>query len=239
MKRVILTRQAKDTQLLAKQLGDQGIETLQFALMAIESLPVDVLGVASDDVVGTVLIFTSVNAVHHGLDTVREFACHPGCPVIAVGARTSQALAEQSIEAISPSRADSEGILELSALDPAMVERVILVKGEGGRDLLQNTLASRGITVVESICYRRFWPAVDVEVLNHFMEDATETVFQIASGEAVVRLTDLVSDSVCRRSLVVVPSARVAQQARALGWTHIIEADGASDEAFIQALNQC
>ena len=238
MKRVVLTRQIKDSQALATQLREQGVETLQFPLMAIEPVPVESQQRPSAEHGGTVLIFTSSNAVQYGLDAVRDLALDDTCAVIAVGKRTLEALQSESIEAIVPEREDSEGILELPIFQDAMIDRVIVVKGEGGRDLLQRALIDRGVTVIDLNCYRRYWPAVDVDKLDQFFEDGVPFI-HVASGETVVRLTDLVSTSVQRQASLVVPSERVAHQARALGWHKVEEAEGAGDAAFIEVFRRC
>lgn len=238
MKRVVLTRQIKDSEALASHLREQGVETLQFPLMAIEPLPVDSQPPPSAEQGVTVLIFTSSNAVQYGLDAVRGLASEDACTVIAVGKRTLEALQSESIDAVAPEREDSEGILELPIFQDAMIDRVIVVKGEGGRDLLQRALIDRGVTVINLNCYRRYWPAVDVDKLYQFLEDGAPMV-HVASGEAVVRLTDLVSTALLRQASLVVPSERVAHQARALGWHKVEEAEGASDAAFIEVFSRC
>ena len=238
MKRVVLTRQIKDSQAPASQLREQGVETLQFPLMAIEPLPVDSQGRPSAEHDATVLVFTSSNAVRYGLDAVRDLASDDTCAVIAVGKRTLEALQSESIDAIAPEREDSEGILELPIFQNAMIDRVMVVKGEGGRDLLQRALIDRGLKVIDLNCYRRYWPAVDVDKLDQFLEDGASLI-HAASGEAVVRLTDLVSIAVQRQARLVVPSERVAHQARALGWHKVEEAEGAGDAAFIEVFSRC
>ena len=238
MKRVVLTRQIKDSEALASQLREQGVETLQFPWMAIEPLPVDSQGRRSAERNETVLVFTSSNAVRYGLDAVRDLASDDTCAVIAVGKRTLEALQSESIDAIAPEREDSEGILELPVFQNAMIDRVMVVKGEGGRDLLQRALIDRGLKVIDLNCYRRYWPAVDVDKLDQFLEDGASLI-HVASGEAVVRLTDLVSIAVQRQARLVVPSERVAHQARALGWHKVEEAEGAGDAAFIEVFSRC
>jgi uroporphyrinogen-III synthase len=238
VKRVVLTRQTKDSNALASRLREQGVETLQFPLMAIEPLPVDSPQRLSAEHGLTVLVFTSTNAVQYGLHAIRDLASADACTVIAVGKRTLEALQSESIDAIAPEREDSEGILELPIFQDAMIDRVIVVKGEGGRDLLQRALIDRGVTVIDLNCYRRYWPTVDVDKLDQFLEDGAPLI-HVASGEAVVRLTDLVSTAVQRQSSLVVPSGRVAHQARALGWHRVEEAEGAGDAAFIEVFSRC
>ena len=238
MKRVVLTRQAKDSNALASLLREQGVETLQFPLMAIEPLPVDSPERLPAEHGLTVLVFTSSNAVQYGLNAIRDLVTEDACTVIAIGKRTLEALQSESIDAIAPEREDSEGILELPIFQDAMIDRVIVVKGEGGRDLLQRALIGRGVTVIDLNCYRRYWPAVDVDKLDQFLEDGASLI-HAASGEAVVRLTDLVSIAVQRQARLVVPSERVAHQARALGWHKVEEAEGAGDAAFIEVFSRC
>ena len=238
MKRVVLTRQVKDSQALALQLRERAVETLQFPLMAIEPLSVDRQPPLSAEHGVTVLVFTSSNAVQYGLSAIRDLASEDACTVIAVGKRTLEALQSESIDAITPEREDSEGILELPIFQDAIIDRVIVIKGEGGRDLLQRTLIDRGVTVIDLNCYRRYWPAVDLDKLDQFLEDGAALI-HVASGEAVVRLTDLVSTAVQRQSSLVVPSGRVAHQARALGWHKVEEAEGAGDAAFIEVFSRC
>ena len=238
MKRVVLTRQVKDSQALASQLRERSVETLQFPLMAIEPLSVDRQPPLSAEHGVTVLVFTSSNAVQYGLSAIRDLASEDACTVIAVGKRTLESLQSESIDAIAPEREDSEGILELPIFQDAIIDRVIVIKGEGGRDLLQRTLIDRGVTVIDLNCYRRYWPAIDLDKLDQFLEDGAALI-HVASGEAVVRLTDLVSTAVQRQSSLVVPSGRVAHQARALGWHKVEEAEGAGDAAFIEVFSRC
>jgi uroporphyrinogen-III synthase len=89
----------------------------------------------------TIYIFTSVNAVRHGLSGMTQGSESSLVQVIAVGLRTRIALADAGIQASSPVREDSEGILELLEATYSMPTHAVIIKGEGGRDFLSEALS--------------------------------------------------------------------------------------------------
>ena len=160
-----------------------------------------------------------------------------GCQVIAVGQKTRDTLVSAGIEAQIPERADSEGLLQMPALEAVERNDVLIVKGEGGRDLLGKELTARGARVVEWSCYRRVWPDVSLTALDAFAHHAL--VFQASSGEVLSRLSELLAGAGKRdlfQSTVIVPSERVAALAERSGWRSVVRADDASDRGFLQAL---
>ena len=76
------------------------------------------------------------------------------------GAVGGDALARHGIhDVISPPlRFDSEALLELPQLTDVNGRRVIIFRGDGGRELLGETLAARGASVEYVSCYRRGRP---------------------------------------------------------------------------------
>ena len=113
----------------------------------------------------------------------------------------------------------------------------MIVKGEGGRDLLVKALTARGADVTEWSCYRRVWPDVSMSPLDAFEPDAL--VFQASSGEVVSRLSELLAGANKAdlfQSNLIVPSERVATLAWDLGWRRVLRAHDASDRGFLEAL---
>ena len=137
------------------------------------------------------------------------------------------------------SREDSEGILAfLASLDQSPTH-VVLVKGQGGRDLIETRLARLGVHLTIIECYRRVWPDVPEANFLSAVSIESPSIIHVASGETLTRLTDLCwahgVDALNAHTLVV-PSQRVADQARELGWQSRIVADGAGDEALLKAV---
>jgi uroporphyrinogen-III synthase len=111
--------------------------------MAIESTGVS-WDTDSTPVATTIYIFTSVNAVRHGLSGMTQGSESSLVQVIAVGLRTRIALADAGIQASSPVREDSEGILELLEATYNMPTHAVIIKGEGG-----SRLPERGVIVTQ------------------------------------------------------------------------------------------
>jgi len=239
MTAVVLTRPQADSERLSQALQSEGFQTRIMPIMTIEAIPTAEQAPApslSDD---ALCIFISANAVRFGLPQLGpDLACYPDLSVIAVGNKTRDTLAAEGIQAQVPVRPDSEGLLAMPALSAPDSRDVVIVKGEGGRELLASELTRRGARVTEWACYRRCWPNVDVSGLT---EISTGLIFQASSGEMVSRLAELLAgerQADLFQSSIIVPSDRVAGLATEIGWEQVIRAEDASDDAFMRALKQ-
>lgn len=234
----VLTRPFADSLRLAQILENHNIAQITLPIMAVaplseaQRLPVPPLSQRS------VCIFVSANAVRFGLPELKPALERvAGVRVIAVGPKTRDTLAAAGIAAEIPERADSEGLLLMPALAAEERPHVLIVKGEGGRDLLVRELSARGDDVVEWSCYRRLWPDVSMRPLDTCEPD--KVVFQASSGEALSRLSELLAGANKKdlfQSTVIVPSERVAVLARKSGWHCVLRADDASDQGFLKAV---
>ena len=239
MTTVVLTRPQADSERLSEALQNEGFQTRVMPIITIEAIPTAEQAPApsvSDD---GLCIFISANAVRFGLPQLGSaLARDSDLTVIAVGNKTRDTLAAEGIQAQVPVRADSEGLLAMPALSAPDSRDVVIVKGEGGRELLASELTGRGARVTEWACYRRCWPEVDVSGL---IEISAGLIFQASSGELVSRLSELLAgggQADLFQSSIIVPSDRVARLATEIGWGQVIRAEDASDDAFIRALKQ-
>ena len=239
MTTVVLTRPQADSERLSEALQNEGFQTRVMPIITIEAIPTAEQAPApsvSDD---ALCIFISANAVRFGLPQLGSaLARDSDLTVIAVGNKTRDTLVAEGIQAQVPVRADSEGLLAMPALSAPDSRDVVIVKGEGGRELLASELTGRGARVTEWECYRRCWPEVDVSGL---IEISAGLIFQASSGEMVSRLSELLAgggQADLFQSSIIVPSDRVARLATEIGWGQVIRAEDASDDAFIRALKQ-
>ena len=190
---------------------------------------------------GSVVIFISANAVRAGIPHLVRQLKENAPTVIAVGEATAAALALEDITALLPATPDSEGLLALTELESCRERPVLIVKGEGGRALLAESLKERGAIVSEFICYRRLEAPVNAAEFCWQLCDLDEVVFQGSSGETVERLTEVLGAGGQPNLLdspLIVPSARVASMATDAGWTRVIDAENASDRGFLAALSK-
>lgn len=181
------------------------------------------------------LIFVSTNAVHFAQPYLPQDQLPP---VAAVGRATADALGAAGFRdvLIPHDGADSEALLGLEAMQNTRDQRILIVRGRGGRPLLGDTLEERGARVDYAEVYSRELPEYAPEQLS-VLEGRDNIILTATSGEILDNLVCLLgSDTGLLEHPVVVISTRVAQMAQGLGFRHVVTADGASTEAIIRAL---
>jgi uroporphyrinogen-III synthase len=192
-----------------------------------------------------IAIFISTNAVRAACARWRESgtAWPNKLLCLATGTGTAQALAREGIAASSAVAAmNSEELLALDVLAAVQDKRIVIFKGEGGRGLLGASLRARGARVSECILYRRVPPAVEPAELQRILaESAIDTVL-ISSAEGLANLVGLLGEdsagTMTGRLVLVVPGERIAQLARASGFTRVEIAANATDGAMLAALHR-
>ena len=157
---ILVTRPARQAAGLAQKLAVLGATPIVFPAIVIlppaDRAPLDRAHAALDRY--DIAIFVSANAVEYGVPapgawpaTLRAFAPGPG---------TAEALAAvgHPRRAIPATTFDSEGLLALPELRSRAGKRVVIFRGDGGRDHLGDTLRARGARVDYVDCYRRAAP---------------------------------------------------------------------------------
>lgn len=235
----VLTRPEGTANSLGESLEALGWHVVYQPMLVIEPITEPATKPTID--AGSVVIFISANAVRAGIPHLARQLKENAPTVIAVGEATAAALALEDITALLPVTPDSEGLLALTELESCRERPVLIVKGEGGRALLAESLKERGAIVSEFICYRRLEATVNAAEFCWQLCDLDEVVFQGSSGETVERLTEVLGAGGQPNLLdspLIVPSARVASMATDAGWTRVIEAENASDRGFLAALSK-
>lgn len=188
------------------------------------------------------LIFISANAVRFALSLV---GWTPGqARIAAVGEATAAALtgAGQRVDLRPCPPYNSESLLADTRLAAVAGQRILLVRGAGGREHLADVLRERGAEVAYAEVYRRipitteaFAPALAA------WPDGRYDAVVVTSGEALQRLAELLRESALDslpRPALAVPGERLAGLAREQGWPWIAVAEDAGDEAIVQALKR-
>lgn len=190
------------------------------------------------------VIFVSANAVHFGMAEIENYwpQLPSGLHWYAVGEGTARALAGHGVSALLPDAdMSSEGLLQLPGLRQVAGQRVLLVKGEGGRGLLAQELARRGARVETLACYRRTAPHYAQGEFGAALQRWNIGIILLSSGEALDNMLALLSQAETSKLdalTLLLPSARVAAAAAAAGCRHTVVASNASDEAMLRALAQ-
>jgi uroporphyrinogen-III synthase len=159
-----------------------------------------------------------------------------GLDFFAVGQQTAQILSTGGITALSPSgRQNSEALLALPELQDLRDQRVIIFRGCGGREILGDTLIERGARVDYCELYKR---VIDPEQALLARQQLSQNDCLVAhSGELLQALGDQ-SGEPGAETVVVVPSERVADIARELGYKNIVSAENALPESMLAAVEK-
>ncbi len=238
---VVLTRAAEDSQRLAARLAAHGFSTCQKPLLEIQPLSAEALPAVPALGDRDVVIFVSVNAIHYGLPILREAGQSEAPLSMAVGRRTAAALYSAGLSATAPEREDSEGLLALPQLQVMTGRRVVIVKGQGGRELIADTLRERGAEVMELSCYRRHYLPLTAAAVATDIAPRVPVVWVASSAGMVEHLGAQLAQSgspELKAQPLVVPSARVGLQAAQWGWSHVLTAADASDDAVMALLDR-
>ncbi|WP_228719976.1 fused uroporphyrinogen-III synthase HemD/membrane protein HemX [Methylococcus geothermalis] len=186
-------------------------------------------------------IFISANAVNQAraLGVLRSDGDTPR--IAAIGKATADALAEAGItvDLIPEPQSNSEGLLAMPAMQDVAGRRILIVRGEGGREELKERLVERGALVQYAELYRRVPVSTDTETLVDGLRTSAFDMLTVTSGEALEHLYALVPPEDRERLLgtpLVVISERLKNQAGSLGFRYVSVADTASDPAVLQAL---
>jgi len=189
-----------------------------------------------------IAIFISANAAHTAAPRIRERwrVLPSGLTLIAVGPASASALANEWLgDAITPAAgSNSEALLQLPQLIQVAGKHIVVFRGQGGRELLADSLRARGATITYAECYRRALPRLDVAPLLKQWRQGGVHVVLITSNEALGNLRMLLGPegaSLLRQTPCVVASERIAASARDFVKQTVVAA-AAEDHALLAAL---
>lgn len=187
-------------------------------------------------------IFISTNAVDKALPRIiKKFGYVPkNLKFAAIGHQTARELALYGIhDILTPhTRFDSETLLALAEMHDVANETVVIFRGVGGRDLMAETLRSRGANVIFAECYRRVNPQTDTQLLNTLWRQGELDAVIVTSSEAMRNLLDMAGESEWLRHITLcVNNARIAELPLQFGFK-VLVTDAPGDDAMIKCLSQ-
>lgn len=237
---VVVTRPAAQAESLCTRLQALGAHALRFPVLAIGPAPdraaLDRVIERLDDF--DLAFFVSPNAVLHAMEAVRARRAWPArVRVATVGKGSEKVLRSHGFSGvIAPQTGfDSEAVLALPEFSAAAIsgQRVLILRGDGGRDLLGNSLRARGATVTWASCYRRYCPDADPAPLLNGVD-----ALLLTSSEGVGNLATLLGASGMARMRAVPVFAshpRIAARALDAGFDIVVETPP-GDDGLLHAL---
>ena len=224
-KGIVVTRPAHQAQGLARLIESAGGRAVLFPAIEIREVddPRPYLDVVERLDEFDLAVFISPNAVERALKPIlQRRALPPRLKVAAIGGASVSALEGFGVTGvISPrERYDSEALLELRELAAPAGMRVVIFRGQGGRELLGESLSARGAHVEYAECYRRGKPGLDPAPLLAAWANNVLHAITVTSSDGLRNLSEMVGDG-GRAHLVrmplFAPHPRIAETARGLG----------------------
>ncbi|OFC70249.1 uroporphyrinogen-III synthase [Alteromonas confluentis] len=149
----------------------------------------------------------------------------------AVGNATAEALREAGFNAGVPEQQNSEGLLALSQLRDAKSRQIVIIKGQGGRTTLSNTLLAQGNHVEVFDVYHR--EKLDNPVLTDNWQWQQITGIVATSAEMAEQLFRFYDGKTLQAQRWLTVSERIAAHLKSLGVSNVGVCNDASDNALI------
>jgi uroporphyrinogen-III synthase len=250
--RVLVTRPVPQADNLCQQLRLLGAEPVRFPTLKITPISESESGYQNlknaflnlDQY--HAVIFVSGNAARMAHQWIDQY--WPQLPVdidwLAVGSATTQALQQCHIPVFcqhpTGSLMDSETLLQLPRLQQLTDQKILICRGQGGRELLAETLHQRGAIVDYAELYRREIPVYSQAEIESIIYKPAASAMLVSSAEALTNLVTLTrtetTGNVLTKIKLIVPSQRVAELAIKYQFKQIKIAANATDDAMLTAL---
>lgn len=248
---VVITRPRAQAEDLARMLSARGRPIVVFPLLEIGQLPDqrELKTVLADLSSFALVAFVSPNAIDAAFAHLSGWPAEVAIAVVGEGSR--KALTKHGVDESktvifmprNPERADSESLLEALDIESLRGRKVLIVRGDGGRELLADALHAAGCLVTQVTAYRRSMPVLDPAARQRLLElIGRENDWIVTSSEALRNLVKMAADSAgeagvakLQRQQLCVSHNRVAEIAHQLGFINITHI-GTGDERILAAL---
>ena len=239
---IAITRPIDQAKKLAKLIENAGGLPILFPLIAITPLnDYSEFEAVINEIDGfDWAIFISSNAVQNGMPRLVKHGIPANLKFAAIGPVTASELNTFGIkQVLTPqNRFDSEALLALSEMQNMQGKKIMLFRGIGGRDVLGDTLKSRGAQVTFAECYQRVNPQTNCDLLAQLYSEKKLHGIVVTSSEAMRYLLDLTGNSDWLKQVILfVNHARIAENPIQLGLKVAI-ADTSGDQAMFDLIVQ-
>lgn len=241
---ILVTRPAEQASGLVARIEQLGGSAVLFPCIEIAA-PADTQALAR--VIGNLrrydlIVFVSPTAAERAWPFIleRHGDWPGGFELAAVGKGTARALHGYGARhvRVPDDGADSEHLLALDELKQVAGKRILIVRGEGGRELLADALRSRGAEVDYAEAYRRTKPVVDPEPLLGLWRQGGIQAVTVTSREILAKLFELLGEpgtALVQTTPMFVLHPRIADAARARGVQRVI-ATSPGEDGLVEGL---
>jgi len=186
-------------------------------------------------------VLVSPNAANKALSVICARRPWPEqLPVAVMGGGGAREVARFGIhDVIAPTeRHDSEALLELPRMQAMKGKRVVILRGDGGRELLADTLTARGAKVEFVTCYRRSKPDTDATPILQLWAKRQLDAVTVTSSEGLRNLFEMIGSTgqaALRNTPLFATHQRIVAAGRALGLQYLVPT-AAGDEGLLAGM---
>jgi uroporphyrinogen-III synthase len=234
-RRVLLTRPCAKSRELTKLLSEKEVFSLSHPLVEIHAINNIDKPTCIDE--ADIVIAISENAVRFARQQISNWP--KNVIYLAVGSATQSQFTTLGIAAETPDYPTTEGLLKLACLSQVHNKNVTIIRGQGGREVLAQTLIQRGASVSYLEVYQRQLIDMNPPDCELQWQQYQINTIVVTSGEILLHIYANVGEkslSWLQDLWLVVPSERIATMAKNLGASNVSISHGADNESIVKIL---
>ncbi len=241
-KRILVTRPQQQAINLTQLIEQYGGQVISFPTLEIRPITNDAIKDPLENLkTYQWLIFISANAVNFAVAANNGKIGHfTQAKIAAVGKATAQALenAGLTVDLVPQTGFNSEALLAMPALQSVQKQKILIVRGVGGRETLAQELKNRGATIDYWEVYQRQIPQIACAPVIELLKRRQLDWLTITSSDALHNLlTMLESDKSLLFDIpLVVVSERIQQIAQSLGFKNIVVSSSPDNMAILNTM---
>ena len=245
---VLVTRPDERGQQLVDMLAKVGVVAIHLPLFNIEA-GAELNGLPNKFAqlkVGDYVFAVSKSAVDFADKALKNtgFVWRDDLQYFTVGQGTAQHFAMITTLAVHypTTQENSEGVLQLAAMQNLQGKTILILRGNGGRELLSEQAQQRGANVEIVECYRRESIVYNSTEQTSLCKRAGVQTIVATSAEILTQLVDFVPQNEhnwLKSCQLITVSERISHLAQALGWQNVIVSPRADNQTLLQTLLQC
>jgi uroporphyrinogen-III synthase len=244
--RVLVTRPQPQADELLTLLSAQGIDAYHLPLfdyVAATNTTALTAQIQALDANNSLAIFVSAAAVTFA-QSLLPLSQWPVQHIVAVGNKTAQALQQLGVACETPKQQCSEGILQLPSLQQVQQKTVVIVRGDGGREIIAEQLSAKGAIIRYIECYQRQWREYQINELNTQLKNWQINGIVSTSNALLIRLVSLLKKAELTEQRYwfeqcqwFVISERMLAQAKQLGIQRVVNVGTANNHQLQQFIS--
>jgi len=242
--KVLITRPEEKSKQLALLLDQQGIANVSHPLFDYQN-NTSTAEIATALNHANIAIFVSIAAVEFAQKryNLTHAFIDKKVTVIAVGQATKNALLNIGIsDVFVPEQENSEGVLLLPTLQQVNNKRIVIFRGNGGREHIATKLTQRGAKICYIESYQRVWRTLTENIALQWQAQQINCIVVTSNDSLMALLTHLQDEqgNLGRywqyNCTWLVVSSRIEDNATAKGLQKVVNSHGANTEVLTKAL---